>query len=38
MVSYVDTYIYGQPNITGLLLSPAMQQGMQLESIEPLKY
>lgn len=38
MVSYVDKYIYGQPNITGLLLSPAMQQGMQLESIEPLKY
>lgn len=37
MVDYVSNYIYGKPNVTGLLLSPMMQQGMKLETIEPLK-
>lgn len=34
--NYVKKYIHGQPNVTGLLLSPAMKASMQIEEIEPI--
>ncbi len=37
MKDYVKKYIQGQPNVTGLLVSPMMEQSMGLSKIEPLK-
>ena len=37
MNNYVKKYVHGQPNVTGILVSPMMQQQMQIESIEPIK-
>jgi zinc protease len=34
---YVRKYIKGQPNVTGLLLSPAMQAMFNLEKVTPIK-
>ncbi len=34
--AYVKEYIHGQPNVTGLLLSPAMKASMGIEEIEPI--
>ncbi len=36
MVDYVKTYIHGQPNVTGILLSPMMQQQMGMETMKPI--
>jgi zinc protease len=33
---YVNEYIKGQPNVTGLLVSPAMKESMGLDKIEPI--
>lgn len=34
---YVNTYILNQPNVTGILLSPQMQEMMDMKSIDPIK-
>jgi zinc protease len=31
---YVDTYIIGKPSVTGVLLSPAMKEDMQIDDLE----
>jgi zinc protease len=36
MKEYVNKYIHGQPNVTGILVSPAMKESMDIESIKPI--
>jgi len=33
---YVQDYIHGKPNITGILVSPSMKESMNIEEIEPI--
>jgi zinc protease len=33
---YVTKYIHGNPNVTGILVSPAMKEAMDVDSIEPI--
>lgn len=35
--AYVREYIQGNPNVTGLLLSPMLQSNLGIESVEPVK-
>jgi len=33
---YVNEYIHGNPNVTGILVSPSMKESMDIDSIEPI--
>jgi len=36
MKEYVLKYIHGKPNVTGILVSPAMKESMDIDAIEPI--
>lgn len=36
IIDYVETYIHGKPNVTGILVSPAMKESLNVEEIEPI--
>jgi len=36
MKNYVTKYIHGNPNVTGVLVSPAMKESMDIDSIKPI--
>jgi zinc protease len=36
MKNYVKKYVHGNPNITGILVSPAMKESMDIDNIKPI--